>query len=421
MGVVPVNPADQSSVHHPDLVGLGGTPRPAWLDVPAAAQVPDLEPHPFPDDEYRERLARVRERLSQANLGGVLVFRPSSVEYLCGYHSMERVPQPLLVTRSDTFLYVPDLEIGRAMASSVADTVLYYGYTQAPTALTLIAEHAARALPDGARLAAEFEHTSTPPRAIELLGRHGVDPVPGEHLVENLRLVLSPAELRCVEEAADATQRGVEAAVRAAGDPDTTDSAIAGAITEALLRGATSTSAWGPVVVSAPRAGVPHSSWRREHIGDGPIFLEFAGAHHRYHAPVMRTLSRGEPTPDAQRLGELSSSVLDAVLGTAAAGVPCADVARRASEAIGPLPDDVVFHHLFGYPVGLAHPPHWMDSAPFHITMENREPLREGMVFHIPASFRSFGRACVGLSQTFVVERDGARVLTHGTAGFIAV
>ncbi|SFB45893.1 Xaa-Pro dipeptidase [Amycolatopsis marina] len=419
--MVPVNPADQSSVHHPDLVGLGGTPRPAWLEVPAAARVPDLEPRPFSDDEYRERLARIRDRLSQANLGGVLVFRPSSVEYLCGYHSMERVPQPLLVTRSAAFLYVPDLEIGRALASSVADTVLYYGYTQAPTALALVAEHTARALPDGTRLAVEFEHTSTPPRAVELLRRHGVELAPGDHLVEDLRLVLSPAELRCVEEAAVATQRGVEAAARAAGDPDATDSVIAAAVTEALLRDATSTSAWGPVVVAGPRAGVPHSSWRREPVGDGPVFLEFAGAHHRYHAPVMRTLCRGGPTADAQRLVELSQGVLDAVLGTAAAGVPCADVARRASEAIVPLPDDVVFHHLFGYPVGLAHPPHWMDSAPFHITVDNREPLREGMVFHIPASFRSFGRACVGLSQTFVVESDGARVLTHGAAGLIPV
>ncbi|WP_245788475.1 M24 family metallopeptidase [Amycolatopsis marina] len=383
--------------------------------------MPDLEPRPFSDDEYRERLARIRDRLSQANLGGVLVFRPSSVEYLCGYHSMERVPQPLLVTRSAAFLYVPDLEIGRALASSVADTVLYYGYTQAPTALALVAEHTARALPDGTRLAVEFEHTSTPPRAVELLRRHGVELAPGDHLVEDLRLVLSPAELRCVEEAAVATQRGVEAAARAAGDPDATDSVIAAAVTEALLRDATSTSAWGPVVVAGPRAGVPHSSWRREPVGDGPVFLEFAGAHHRYHAPVMRTLCRGGPTADAQRLVELSQGVLDAVLGTAAAGVPCADVARRASEAIVPLPDDVVFHHLFGYPVGLAHPPHWMDSAPFHITVDNREPLREGMVFHIPASFRSFGRACVGLSQTFVVESDGARVLTHGAAGLIPV
>jgi hypothetical protein len=43
------------------------------------------------------------------------------------------------------------------------------------------------------------------------------------------------------------------------------------------------------------------------------------------------------------------------------------------------------------------------------------------MVFHIPGSFRRFGRSGVGLSQTFVVERDGARALTHGAAELLDV
>lgn len=412
------NTADASSAQR-NLSGLGSTPIPPWLDSPAAAGVPDLEPLPFPAAEYQGRIDRVRDQLAQAGVAAVIVFRPSSVEYLCGYHTMERVPQPLLVTQTDTYLYVPDLELGRAMTSSLAHNVLYYGYAQAHQALTLVVEHVARVLGRDPRIAVEFEHTSTPPQVIELLRHQGVDLVPAGHLVEKLRLVLSSAEIGCVEQAAKSTRRGVDAAVRAAGEAGATDSSIAGAIAEALVRGATAVSAWGPVVVSGARAGVPHSSWRDETIGAGPTFLEFAGAHHRYHAPVMRTLSRGRPTADAERLSDLSKTVLAAVLSSAAAGVPCAEVARNATAAVGTLPDDVIFHWLFGYPVGLAHPPHWMDSAPFHITADNREPLRAGMVFHVPASFRSFGQASVGLSQTFVVEQNGARVLTHGTADLI--
>jgi Xaa-Pro dipeptidase len=410
--------ADASSVQR-NLSGLGSTPAPAWLDTPGAAGVPDLEPLPFPAAEYQGRIGRVRDQLAQAGVAAVIVFRPSSVEYLCGYHTMERVPQPLLLTQTDTYLYVPDLEVGRAMTSSLAHNVLYYGYAQAHQALTLVAEHVARVLGSDPRIAVEFEHTSTPPQIIELLRNQGVDLVPAGHVVEKLRLVLSPAEIGCVERAAVSTRRGVEAAVRAAGEPGATDSAIAGAIAEALVRDATAASAWGPVVVSGQRAGVPHSSWRNDPISDGPTFLEFAGADHRYHAPVMRTLSRGRPSTDAERLSDLSKTVLDSVLSSAAAGVPCAEVARKATAAVGGLPDDVIFHWLFGYPVGLAHPPHWMDGAPFHITADNREPLREGMVFHVPASFRSFGRASVGLSQTFVVEENGVRILTHGAADLI--
>jgi Xaa-Pro dipeptidase len=135
----------------------------------------------------------------------------------------------------------------------------------------------------------------------------------------------------------------------------------------------------------------------------------------------MRTLRHGTPPAPIERLAELAKTAVAAVLDAAKPGVPCAEVARHAQEALGPLPDGVVFHQLFGYPVGLAHPPHWMDGAPFAITADNPEPLAEGMVLHIPASFRAFGEAGVGLSQTFVVESAGARVLTHGAAELIGV
>jgi Xaa-Pro dipeptidase len=136
---------------------------------------------------------------------------------------------------------------------------------------------------------------------------------------------------------------------------------------------------------------------------------------------MMRTLSRGRPDANARRLAELSKTALAAVLDNARAGVTCAQVAERAVSALGRLPDDVVFHHLFGYPVGLAHKPHWMDGAPFYLTPDNHEPLQAGMVFHVPGSFRSFGDSGVGLSQTFVVEEDRARVLSHGAAELIEV
>lgn len=349
----------------------------------------------------------------------MVVFRPSSIEYLCGYHTAETTPQPLLVTESDTFLYIPDLEVGRALASSRAGNVVYCGYADALRGLELFLDHVVSVLPRQARVGIEVGHTSTPPQAVTLLRSKNVHLVDGQNLVENLRLTLSAAEVRCVEQAAIHTQSGVEAAIAEAGKRDATDSSVAGAIAAALFGRANSPSAWGPVVATGRRGGIPHSSWIHRPLSAGTTFLEFAGAHHRYHAPVMRTLSRGHPDANARRLADLSKIALAAVLGNARAGVTCAQVADQAVKAIGRLPGDVIFHELFGYPIGLAHKPHWMDGAPFYLTPDNHEPLQAGMVFHVPASFRSFGDSGVGLSQTFVVEEDGARVLTYGAAELI--
>ncbi|MDV6013779.1 aminopeptidase P family protein [Haloechinothrix sp. LS1_15] len=375
----------------------------------------------FADGEYDRRLVATRNAMVDAELDAMVVIRPSSVEYLCGYHSEETAPQPLLVTASETSIYVPDLEVGRALASARADTVLYCGYTDALRGLELFTAHMATALPAGARVGLETRHASTPPDVLELLRRGGLEVVATDHLVERIRLRMSEAEVRCVELAATQTRHGVDAAVAAAAATDATDSSVAAAIASALFATANSASAWGPVVATGRRAGIPHSSWVARPLSRAATFLEFAGAHHRYHAPVMRTLTLEQPDSDVRMLAELASTAVDAVLAAARPGVTCAEVATAAARAVGPLPQGVIFHHLFGYPVGLAHKPHWMDGAPFYIAADNQAPLEAGMVFHIPASFRLFGRTGVGLSHTFVVEPSGARTLTHGRARLIEV
>ncbi|KIH99533.1 hypothetical protein LP52_06495 [Streptomonospora alba] len=412
---------EQRSEPQPDVAGLGEATEPEWLTADTAATVTAAEPSPFTGSEYRARLDSVRRRMADAGLDAMVVFRPSSVEYLCGYHTAETAPQPLLVTGDDTYLYVPDLEVGRALASSRPGHIRYVGYADALRSLGLFLDHAAGVLPQGARVGVEAGHTSTPPHAVEILRARRVTVVDPDHLVERVRLVLSDAEIGCVERAALATRAGTGAAAAEARKPDATDSSVAAAIAAALFEHADSPSAWGPVVATGNRAGIPHSSWVHRSLGAGPTFLEFAGAHQRYHAPVMRTLALGRLSPEDRRLAELAQTALAAVLETARAGVPCSHVADHAARAVGRLPDDVVFHRLYGYPVGLAHKPHWMDGAPFYLTQDNHELLQSGMVFHVPASFRSFGRSGVGLSQTFLVEEHGTRVLTHGPAEPIEV
>jgi len=407
------------SASEKNLVSLGDAATPPWLTPETIHTVESAEPLPFAADEYEHRLRQVRDQLSVIGAEAILVFRPSAVEYLCGYHTAETAPQPLLVTRDETFLYVLDLEVGRALASSTAQNILYCSYANTRSKPELIARHVTGSLPQRARLAIEFGNTSTPPQLISLLGESQLDLVDGEYLVENLKLVLSPAEIQYMEQAAAATRRGVDAAVLAAGEQGATDSSVAARISQALLAGANASSAWGPLVVTEPRSGIPHSSWKGDPLSDDTTFLEFAGACHRYHAPVMRTLVRGRPSPAVQRLAGLAKTALAAVLANARPGVPCSQVARQCLKEIGPLRDDEVFHHMLGYPVGLAHPPHWMDTGNFYITADNPEPLRAGMAFHVPASFRSFGVRCVGLSQTFLVEETGTRVLTHGAADLI--
>ncbi|OFV81139.1 MAG: hypothetical protein A2W26_10085 [Acidobacteria bacterium RBG_16_64_8] len=367
------------------------------------------------------RRAGVARAMDQQGLDGVLILRPSSVEYLCGHHTVETLPQPLLAADGRVALCVPNAEIGRAWASSCPDEILHYSPFEDGLALC-VAELANR-VPTGARVGIEVQqHYGVPPRTVELLRAAGLEVVDSEFLVERLRLVLSTAEISCVEHAAQITGQGIAAIQSHLVAGPGTDSSLASAIRAALTRDANSMAAFDVVVASGWKGGVAHSTFSQMPIGSPSVtFLEFAGAHHRYVAPVMRTVALGPVPTRARQLEQYAVQGLAAVLENAKPGVECREVARAAIRAIGRLPDDVAFHFNFGYPISVAHPPSWMDGAPFYLVETNSEPLREGMVFHAPMSFRVFGQMGVGLSQTFVVESGGTRVLTPGLATIMEI
>jgi Xaa-Pro dipeptidase len=208
---------------------------------------------------------------------------------------------------------------------------------------------------------------------------------------------------------------GVQAAVKAYA-PGATDSALAGAVERALCEHSESSAATRAIVATGRRGGITHSTFDQVALDGGTTFVEFAGTWQRYHTPVMITLAAGELDPTEARLERLAQTTLTAVLREARPGRTASDVAAVVTDELGELTDADIFHFNFGYAVGLAHPPGWMDGVPFSIVAENERPLEPGMAFHVPASFRCFGRAAVGLSHTIVLDDEGARPLT-GTVG----
>jgi Xaa-Pro dipeptidase len=401
-----------------ELVRLGPSAAPPWVTESAAQALGVREGLAFEAPEYAGRRARVLEGLERLGADAIVVFRSSSVEYLCGYHTIETVPQPLVLAPSLLQLLVPDPEVGRALVSSVADQILYC--SQFDDALGLLAEHLARELGTGALVAIEAFDPKMPHAFVSMMSKCGLKVVHGDFLVERIRLVLSEAEISCMERAGEITGRGISAALEALCSPDATDSSVAAAARAAMAAEANSGAPLGVIVATGWRAGVAHSNWNQTGVRPGTTtFLEMSGAHHRYCAPLMRTVSHGPLDKTNRRLAELSHLMLELIVEEARSGVTCSELATKALDHLGPLEDWIAFHYTFGYPVGLAHSPTWMDGAPFFIAQDNPRPLESGMAFHIPASFRAFGSSGVGLSHTIVVTEYGGRVLTPGPAEVI--
>jgi Xaa-Pro dipeptidase len=142
------------------------------------------------------------------------------------------------------------------------------------------------------------------------------------------------------------------------------------------------------------------------------VFLEYTGQVHRYVAPVMRTAVLGPPTDEMKRFRDAGLGAIEAVLRTSRSGVSAREVAEAGARALAPVADQVHFHDVYGYMVGIGYPPSWFETLGFELQANNEGLLEEGMVFHVVISLRKFAEFGVSQSQTIVVTAGGAESLT---------
>ena len=181
---------------------------------------------------------------------------------------------------------------------------------------------------------------------------------------------------------------------------------------DAMYRAGSHTLCWGPIVAAGYRAGAAHGTFNGHRTGRGEtVFLDLTGEMFRYVSPLMRTVVAGEPSADMLRMEAAVTAALEAIRTSARSGASARDVAARGLAALESVLEGHIFHHYFGYPVGIGYPPTWIESLGFFIRTDNDRPLESGMAFHLPISIRKHGEYGVNLSHTLVVEEDGARVL----------
>ena len=222
-----------------------------------------------------------------------------------------------------------------------------------------------------------------------------------------------PREIELMRLAAGITDRAVTAGYSCIRD-GISDSEIAAQVAAELIRGDSLGFSVYPIVSAGYRAGMPHNSNNGHIISNGEtIFIECSPSLHWYHAPLMRTAAFGTVSQDAEQFATLAAETVEAMLEVIRPGETASDIARVAEAKIAPIRDRILFHEVYGYPVGIGFPPTWGEESGFAIVVNNHRPLAAGMAFHIPMTLRINGVMGVGLSQTFVVTDNGCETLSE--------
>lgn len=366
----------------------------------------------FPAEEFAARIKSLQARIAKEDADALLLTGPENIFWATGRQTAGYFAfQALLVpAQGAPSLLVRQVEQTYAITATRLDDIRIWQDGEDPAlALVRMIEQAGIT-----RLARERTGWFVSPDLNDRIttALSNVTQIDGSGWVEDLRIVKSSRELSALRQAAVYTQAGLTAAIERCAE-GVSENDIAAAMWAAAISAGSEAMAMEPLISSGPRSGVPHATWRRRTLEKGDaVFLELAASHNRYHAALMRSVWIGPPPSQAQAMMDTAERALDAALAAMVPGAPCADAHLAAQAIIDDAGYTAAFCKRIGYSMGVAFAPDWGEGAILSLFTGVDRLLEPGMVFHLPATLRSYGVFTVGVSETVIVKDTGIEPLS---------
>ncbi len=184
---------------------------------------------------------------------------------------------------------------------------------------------------------------------------------------------------------------------------------------EMLRRGARG-HGFDPLILSGPRAALPHTTATERVIEKGDCLLfDFGACLGPYSADITRTFSIGTSTPVWEDIYEIVKQANAVARSLAAPGVAAEDVDAAARHVIDTAGYGEYFTHRTGHGLGLQ------VHEPPYIVADNQTALRPGMVFTIEPGIYLQDRFGVRIEDDILITDDGAESLSTLSRSLIAL
>ncbi len=295
----------------------------------------------FSGDEYAGRLARTRAAMITRNIDCLVVVDPSNMAWLSGYDGWSFYTHQCVIVQhdADPIWWGRGIDATGALRTTYMDTENIIGYPDhlVQSDVCHPMDHLSRTLADlgldRGSIGVEMENYYFSAAAFRSLQTHlpSATLIDATALVNWLRIVKSEQELAYMRGAARIVE-AMHARIYEIIEPGLVKSDLAAEIFRTGIAGQGEN--WGdypaimPMLPTGMDATAPHLTWDNSVLQPGDItFFEIAGCHRRYHCPLSRTISLGQPP---QKYLDAEIAVLDAMhagLDKAKPGNCCEDVA----------------------------------------------------------------------------------------------
>ena len=365
----------------------------------------------FPKEELDARLRRLERALAAAGIDLYLTSGAENIFWLSGqqtpgYYTFQCLAVP---ARGAPFLMLRRLETHNARANTYLSGIV--GYPDDADPAGAVAEIVESRGFKGRRIAVDRNAWFLTPNLFDRLHRQLGPLGDGSGIVESLRRVKSARELASIRAAARANDAGMKAGLDAV-RPGATENDVAAEVMHAAIKAGSEYVGMEPFVVSGPRSGLPHATWRRRRIREGDIVvLETAACRDRYHAASFRTVAVGRVPAKARAWYEVCREAFAAGAEMLRPGQTCAEVHEAVQAVIDAAGCTEAYRKRSGYSMGVAFAPDWGEGNILSLYRGVDVEIEPGMVFHMPITLRDYGRFTVAVSETVEVTERGPRIL----------
>lgn len=355
---------------------------------------------------YRRKVAHIQAQLEREKLDALLLLDVHNVIYVSGFFHIpsERPLGVLIPSKGIPALLVPQLELENASTGWITDIRTYFEYPgEEHPVIWMVRESGAKRL-------------GIDTLTVDVFRRIQADVVITS-MVEQMRWIKEPEELRLIEQAARYADYCLEQVKANASD------IIRGGGTEldilAQCIGATRTKMQAEVgevfrltggsivgtIHSGERAALPHGSpLHRKPLRGEPLIAGIGASVGGYHAESGATFLVGEPKGDRMRCLEAAAACDAAAAAAARAGSPCHEVNRAALAVLKERGYGAAIRHRIGHGMGLqGHESPWL--APGDSTV-----MRPGMVFSCEPGIYRPGNDGYRTINTFIITNGAPAV-----------
>ncbi len=346
-----------------------------------------------------------------------LVSAPENIFYLTGLDHWGYFSPHILVVPAAGELTLVTRAMEKVTVANQVRNARFEGHQDNETAADAVGRVLGEGgLPRRPRVGVEAWSAGLPHGLAEAVKRQvpAADWVDISGLIDEQRMVKSPAEQAYMRAAAAVSEAGAAAAIAAIG-VGASERHVAAECERAMIEAGGTFPGFGPFIRSTQRLGEEHTTWADRRFVDGDaVFMELTGCVARYHAPLGRLVHVGRAPRDAYEIAAVSHDAFDAVLGAMREGALFGDIYAAWQSVVDRAGLSHYRRHHCGYMVGIGFPPSWTGgNTVTGLRHDSAIVLRAGMSFHVLSWLMGTGRGDFFISNAVLLGASGPEVLTR--------